>query len=187
MFITGETTCFIFRCLIGHAISSVDNGSVLVQDTVSAHGAMCSRAPVPCPQRCAARAVPRDELDAHLRDHCAAAAAAAAAVPCAFRDAGCRFKGTRQAVERHTEENCQQHLALVSALATRQARQLDTLRAAVARLSVNCSGALVWRITDWAAKMAEAKCKDGVELVSPAFYTSQYGYKLQVCSIFKFI
>lgn len=28
--------------------------------------------------------------------------------------------------------------------------------------------------------MAEAKCKDGVELISPAFYTSQYGYKLQV-------
>lgn len=90
------------------------------------------------------------------------------------------FQGTRQALERHTEENCQQHLALVSALATRQARQLESLRAAVARLSVNCSGALVWRITDWAAKMAEAKCKDGVELVSPAFYTSQYGYKLQV-------
>lgn len=85
-------------------------------------------------------------------------------------------------MERHTEENCQQHLALVSALATRQARQLDTLRATVARLSnsTNCSGAMVWKISDWAAKMAEAKCKDGVELVSPAFYTSQYGYKLQV-------
>ncbi|XP_037973662.2 TNF receptor-associated factor 4 isoform X1 [Plutella xylostella] len=144
------------------------------QDTVSAHGATCARAPVPCPQRCAAASVPRDELDTHLRDHCAAAGMA-----CAFRDAGCRFKGTRQALDRHTEDSCQQHLALVSALATRQARQLDTLRAAVARLSINCSGALVWRITDWAAKMAEAKCKDGVELISPAFYTSQYGYKLQ--------
>lgn len=92
------------------------------------------------------------------------------------------FQGTRQAVERHTEENCQQHLALVSALASRQARQLETLRATVSRLSntTNCSGALVWKISDWAAKMAEAKCKDGVELVSSAFYTSQYGYKLQV-------
>lgn len=93
------------------------------------------------------------------------------------------FQGTRQALERHTEESSQQHLALVSALATRQARQLESLRAAVARLSVNYTGALVWRISDWAAKMAEAKCKDGVELVSPAFYTSQYGYKLQVSLI----
>ncbi|XP_073943636.1 TNF receptor associated factor 4 isoform X1 [Choristoneura fumiferana] len=149
-------------------------GQRYTQDTVAAHGATCARAPVPCPQRCAAASVPRDELDAHLRDHCAAAG-----VACAFRDAGCRFKGTRQALDRHTEESCQQHLALVSALASRQARQLESLRAAVTRLSVNCSGALVWRITDWAAKMAEAKCKDGVELISPAFYTSQYGYKLQ--------
>lgn len=94
------------------------------------------------------------------------------------------LQGTRQALDRHTEESCQQHLALVSALATRQARQLESLRAAVARLSVNCSGALVWRITDWAAKMAEAKCKDGVELLSPMFYTSQHGYKLQVGSQF---
>lgn len=96
-------------------------------------------------------------------------------------------QGTRQALERHTEESCQQHLALVSALASRQARQLDTLRAAVARLSINCSGALVWRISDWASKMAEAKCKDGVELISPAFYTSQYGYKLQVCIFSTFV
>lgn len=28
--------------------------------------------------------------------------------------------------------------------------------------------------------MSEAKAKEGMELVSPPFYTSQYGYKLQV-------
>ncbi|RVE39987.1 hypothetical protein evm_015363, partial [Chilo suppressalis] len=142
------------------------------------HGATCARAPVPCPQRCAAAPVPRDELDAHLRDHCAAAG-----VACAYRDAGCRFKGTRQALERHTEESCQSHLSLVLALAARQARQLEALRGAVARLACGCSGALVWRLTDVAAKMADACTKDGVELVSPAFYTSQYGYKLQVSFI----
>ncbi|CAG9585040.1 unnamed protein product [Danaus chrysippus] len=131
-------------------------GQRYTQDTVSAHGALCSRAPVPCPQRCAA-APARDELDAHLREHCSATAAV-----CLYRDAGCRFKGTRQALERHTEESAQQHLALVSALATRQARQLESLRAA--------TGQRRW---------PTLRTKDGVELTSPAFYTSQYGYKLQ--------
>ncbi|CAG4913424.1 unnamed protein product [Colias eurytheme] len=148
-------------------------GQRYTQDTVAAHGATCARAPVPCPQRCAA-APARDELDAHLREHCAATA-----LPCAYRDAGCRFKGTRQALDRHTEESCQAHLALVCSVATRQARQLEALRSALARLALNQSGALVWRVTDFAAKMADAKCKEGVELISPAFYTSQYGYKLQ--------
>lgn len=72
---------------------SITKQKLSLQDTVAAHGATCARAPVPCPQRCAAASVPRDELDAHLRDHCAAAG-----VACAFRDAGCRFKVKAQVV-----------------------------------------------------------------------------------------
>lgn len=44
-------------------------------------------------------------------------------------------------------------------------------------------GTLVWKISDYSSKMAEAKTKEGMELVSPPFFTSQYGYKLQA-SIF---
>jgi TNF receptor-associated factor 4 len=47
-------------------------------------------------------------------------------------------------------------------------------------LSLNTSGTLIWRISDLTAKMAEAKTREGVELMSPIFLTSQYGYKLQV-------
>jgi hypothetical protein len=53
-------------------------------------------------------------------------------------------------------------------------------------LSVNQSdgilsaGTLIWKITDYTSKLTEAKTKEGMELVSPPFYTSQYGYKLQV-------
>lgn len=84
------------------------------------------------------------------------------------------------ALERHIEENCAQHLTLVNSLATRQQQQITTLKAALARLSLNYTGTLIWKISDWANKMVEAKSKDGMELVSPPFYTSQYGYKLQV-------
>ncbi|XP_077300538.1 TNF receptor associated factor 4 isoform X3 [Arctopsyche grandis] len=145
-----------------------------VADTLTAHHAACPRIPVACPHRCEAPLLPREELDAHLKDHCTTLV-----IPCTFKDAGCRFKGARNALERHLEENCAQHLTLVGALANRQQQQLTTLKAALARLSLNYTGTLIWKISDWAAKMNEAKSKDGMELVSPPFYTSQYGYKLQ--------
>lgn len=40
-------------------------------------------------------------------------------------------------------------------------------------------GTLVWKISEYSAKMEEARGKDGVELISSPFYTSQFGYKLQ--------
>jgi hypothetical protein len=42
------------------------------------------------------------------------------------------------------------------------------------------AGTLIWKISDYTSKLNEAKTKEGMELVSPPFYTSQYGYKLQV-------
>lgn len=67
----------------------------------------------------------------------------------------------------------------MSSLVVKQQQQISTLKSALSKLSLNYSGTLLWKISDFAAKLAEAKSKDGVELVSPPFYTSQYGYKLQ--------
>ena len=50
-------------------------------------------------------------------------------------------------------------------------------------MMISLLGTLVWKISDYTSKMSEAKTKEGMELVSPPFYTSQYGYKLQA-SIF---
>lgn len=41
------------------------------------------------------------------------------------------------------------------------------------------TGRLLWKITDFAVKMKEAK-DNGVVLKSPAFYTHEYGYKIRV-------
>lgn len=83
-------------------------------------------------------------------------------------------------MEQHLEENCQQHLSLMCNVVTKQQHQISSLRSALSRLSLNYSGTLIWKISDFSAKMTEAKTKEGMELVSPPFYTSQYGYKLQV-------
>lgn len=143
-------------------------------DTLNAHGATCPRVLIPCPQRCDIAPIPRGELDTHLRDECKALA-----ITCSFKEAGCRFKGPRQMLDTHLEANTASHLSLMVALAGRQGQQIQMLKGAVAKLSTNYTGTLLWKVTDWAAKMAEAKTKDGLELVSPPFYTSQYGYKLQ--------
>jgi TNF receptor-associated factor 4 len=89
------------------------------------------------------------------------------------------LQGSRSALEHHADESQKQHIALLSGLAARQQRQIVGLRTALAKLSLNTSGTLIWRISDLAAKMAEAKTREGVELLSPIFLTSQYGYKLQ--------
>lgn len=150
-------------------------GQSFVSDTMTAHQTKCLRAPIPCPNRCPLSPLPREEMDSHLKDHCSSPL-----TPCSFKEAGCRFKSLRGAnMERHLEENTQQHLALMCNLVTRQQHQIGSLKSAISRLSINTSGTLVWRITDFASKMTEAQGKEGMELISPSWYTSQFGYKLQ--------
>lgn len=72
------------------------------------------------------------------------------------------------------------HLSLMCSVVTKQQHQITSLKSAISKLSLNYTGTLIWKITDYSAKMSEAKAKEGMELVSPPFYTSQYGYKLQV-------
>lgn len=86
-------------------------------------------------------------------------------------------------MEKHLEENCQQHLSLMCNVVNKQQHQITSLKSALSRLSLNYSGTLIWKISDFTSKMNEAKTKEGMELVSPPFYTSQYGYKLQVIAI----
>ncbi|KAG8222644.1 hypothetical protein J437_LFUL011920 [Ladona fulva] len=157
-------------------------GKEFVADTMQAHHSKCGRFPLPCPNRCyvdgtggvTVALIPREELETHLKDRCTSVS-----VCCAFKDAGCRFKGPRHAVEKHLEEGTKQHLLLMCGVVSKQQHQISSLKGALGRLSLNHTGTLIWRVTDFAAKMAEAKTKEGMELVSAPFYTSQYGYKLQ--------
>ncbi|CAB0020627.1 unnamed protein product, partial [Nesidiocoris tenuis] len=99
---------------------------------------------------------------------------------CKWSDQLRKLKSLRgTSMDRHLEESTQQHLALMCNLVTRQQHQINSLKNAMNRLSLNTSGTLVWRIADFAAKMAEAQGKEGIELISPSWYTSQFGYKLQ--------
>ncbi|XP_011154628.2 TNF receptor-associated factor 4 isoform X2 [Harpegnathos saltator] len=149
-----------------------------VFDTLGAHHAKCGRFPVACPHRCETAVLPREDLEVHLKDHCTTHL-----LSCTFKDAGCRFKGNRFSLDKHLEESTKMHLSLMCSLVTKQQHQITSLKSAISKLSLNYTGTLIWKITDYASKMSEAKAKEGMELISPPFYTSQYGYKLQA-SIF---
>uniref|UniRef100_T1J2J1 TNF receptor-associated factor 4 n=1 Tax=Strigamia maritima TaxID=126957 RepID=T1J2J1_STRMM len=144
-----------------------------VYDTLQVHLGKCVRFPLQCPNRCEPAKIPRDELENHLKDLCPAVV-----LPCPFKDSGCNFMGPRFAVDKHSEEKTKQHLLLMCGLISRQQEQIATLKSTIQNLSVNHSGSLFWKITDCAAKMAEAKVKEGFELCSEPFYTSPHGYKL---------
>ncbi|KAK4876039.1 hypothetical protein RN001_012461 [Aquatica leii] len=145
-----------------------------VADTMAAHHTKCGRVPVACPNRCETTGLVREDMELHMKDQCTTSL-----LCCAFKDAGCRFKGPRYSIEKHLEENSPHHLTLMCSLVTKQQHQIASLKSALSRLSLNYSGTLIWKVSDFSAKMAEAKTKEGMELVSPPFYTSQYGYKLQ--------
>ncbi|KAK9738423.1 TRAF-type zinc finger [Popillia japonica] len=89
-----------------------------VADTLAAHHIKCGRVPVACPNRCDTNLLAREELDIHLKDHCTVSV-----MNCSFKDAGCRFKGPRYSMEKHLEENCQQHLTLMCNVVTKQQHQ----------------------------------------------------------------
>ncbi|OAD53735.1 TNF receptor-associated factor 4 [Eufriesea mexicana] len=145
-----------------------------VFDTLGAHHAKCGRFPVACPHRCETAVLPREDLEVHLKDHCTTHR-----LSCTFKDAGCRFKGNRFSLDKHVAESAKMHLSLMCSVVTKQQHQITSLKSAISKLSLNYTGTLIWKITDYSAKMSEAKAKEGMELVSPPFYTSQYGYKLQ--------
>lgn len=96
-------------------------------------------------------------------------------------------QGPRFSMETHLEENCRQHLNMMCNVVTKQQHQISSLKNAISKLSLNYSGTLIWKISDFASKLNEAKNKEGMELVSPPFFTSQYGYRLQVRIYFSFV
>jgi len=141
----------------------------------------CPEFPVPCPNRCAgttADGLPRRAMDRHLATECEEALARVRA--CSFADAGCQFRSaSRAALEAHAEEASRLHLDLMVALAERQRGQIARLSAQLEKAATSYNGVLMWKVKGLAAKMAEARTSEGLELVSVPFFTSQCGYRLQ--------
>ncbi|XP_071094415.1 TNF receptor-associated factor 4-like isoform X1 [Haliotis cracherodii] len=143
-----------------------------VQETLQTHQYQCPRYPVPCPNRCDPTKIPREEMDVHVQEICPSAT-----VPCAFKDAGCKFKCPRFSMDRHLEDSMKIHLQFMCDLVKRQQAQMSQLCNALHAVTQVTDGTFMWKISNYKAKYIEAIYKNGKEIVSQPFYTSRYGYK----------
>lgn len=80
----------------------------------------------------------------------------------------------------HLDNNMKKHLELVSQLAIDQQVELNELREIVKYCKPFSDSKLYWKVDDFWTKFDNAKHKTGIELHSPYFYTSPYGYKFKI-------
>ncbi|XP_031447542.1 TNF receptor-associated factor 4 [Phasianus colchicus] len=146
-----------------------------VFDTIQNHQYQCPRYPVPCPNQCGTPNIAREDVPTHLKESCSTAM-----LLCPFKEAGCKHRCPKLAMGRHLEESTKAHLGMVCALVSRQRQEILELRRDVEELSVSSDGTLIWKISDYARKLQDAKTRSNYEFFSPPFYTHKYGYKLQV-------
>lgn len=88
------------------------------------------------------------------------------------------LQGPRYTVEEHIEKSDKSHLKLMCNIVTKQQSQISMLKSSLSSLTINTTGTLIWKISNYASKAAEAMSKEGYEICSAPFYTSQHGYKL---------
>ncbi|XP_064619691.1 TNF receptor-associated factor 4-like isoform X2 [Lineus longissimus] len=142
-------------------------------ETLQTHQYSCPRYPIPCPNRCEPVKIPREEIDSHINECCPSAT-----ISCMFKEYGCQHKCPRFNLERHLDDNTKGHLTMMCKHVRRQQQQINALRAKVNNLSQVTDGVFIWKVTDYKLKLAEARSKLGLEIMSEPFYTSRYGYKL---------
>lgn len=159
-------------------------------DTLQSHHSQCRRFPVTCPNKCRLPnnsgfiSIPREELEMHLNEDCSARMMIVPVTNeisrlCTYKEAGCDWKG--EDLDGHLRNSTQFHLDLMCSLAHKQEANIRRLAVQLDRVQTSYNGVLIWKIKDVSQKLSEAKSQNGcLELVSPAFYTSQQcGYKLQ--------
>ena len=90
--------------------------------------------------------------------------------PCSYVDIGCDYKGKRDNLEEHYKSGVQKHLQL----ACYKLRENESRTVCV-------DGTFIWKVNNYRKQMDESLASDEeTAIFSPAFYTSQYGYKLKL-------
>merc|ERR1711971_1482939 len=145
-------------------------------ETLQSHQIKCPKFLVPCPNRCGFNCA-REEIELHM-DECDYYEE-----ECRHAEAGCRWKGSPLALEKHLADNAKRHLDISLSHTKRQAEYIEKLKMELERAATSYTGVLVWKISDITAKMEEARENEGLELVSLPFYTSQCGSKLPSSSM----
>ncbi|CAH3110825.1 hypothetical protein pdam_00000405 [Pocillopora damicornis] len=144
-------------------------------EDMQSHLQVCPHFPLSCPNSCGVSQIPREEVDRHLTHECRSNL-----IHCPFKHVGCQHQCPQRSLTQHLEDGMKKHLELVSQLALDQRKEIDQLREIVKHCKPFTDSKLYWRIDDFWNKFEDAKHKTNVELHSPPFYTSPYGYKFKI-------
>ncbi|XP_035691405.1 TNF receptor-associated factor 6-like [Branchiostoma floridae] len=164
-------------------------GQNVQQEDEIEHLKVCEKFPMSCPNGCDAKELPRQELVYHTAQECPKAI-----IPCPFRGAGCAFEAERQHMVVHLEGSVAEHLEKTVNLSmhnstriTNHAEKLIDNVVAVEAMKTNVGSMdkangcqLLWKITSYNEKLADAKAGRRVSLYSPMFLSSKYGYKMAI-------
>ncbi|XP_066264436.1 TNF receptor-associated factor 4-like [Branchiostoma lanceolatum] len=162
-------------------------GQNVQQEDEIEHLKVCDKFPMSCPNGCDAKELPREELVYHSAQECPKAV-----IPCPFRDACCPFEAERQHMMVHLEGSIVEHLEKTVTLSMENARRLtnhaeklidntvavQAMQGSAGSMDKGCQ--LLWKITSYNEKLADARAGRRVSLYSPMFLSSRYGYKMAI-------
>ncbi|CAH1232882.1 TRAF2 [Branchiostoma lanceolatum] len=162
-------------------------GQNVQQEDEIEHLKVCDKFPMSCPNGCDAKELPREELVYHSAQECPKAV-----IPCPFRDACCPFEAERQHMMVHLEGSIVEHLEKTVNLSMENARRLtnhaeklidntvavQAMQGSAGSMDKGCQ--LLWKITSYNEKLADARAGRRVSLYSPMFLSSRYGYKMAI-------
>ncbi|EUB55050.1 TNF receptor-associated factor [Echinococcus granulosus] len=156
------------------------------------HMEMCKRFPIPCPNGCRRKELPREELTAHLEAGCPLQV-----INCPFSEQGCQFRGRKRQIRAHLADELVLHVLLLRDavqgfhnLLDLQVQAVHESQAAVKKMQMKlqrCEAyfepSFVWKIDGYREKFEEAQQGRKTSLFSNPFYSHRHGYRvcLSIC------
>ncbi|XP_019622390.1 PREDICTED: TNF receptor-associated factor 6-like [Branchiostoma belcheri] len=164
-------------------------GQNVQQEDEIEHLKVCPKFPMSCPNGCDAKELPREELVYHSARECPKAV-----IDCPFAGVGCAFEAKREHMPVHQEARFTDHLELTVGMVMANDRRLASQHGMLVDSSLTLEAMqgnvgsmdkvngcqLLWKITSYNEKFADAKAGRRVSLYSPMFLTSRYGYKMAI-------
>ncbi len=163
-------------------------GDDVPQSEINLHHLECPLFLIPCPHGCSEDKLPRKGLESHTATICPKVL-----IACSFAPFGCSEMVTRGSMAEHVRTCGPQRCAGMAATILDLQKELKDLRLTVSKQAdvvkeletsvYPSSGQFTWRIDDIRAKITQAQAGDQTSSViySPAFYSTESGYRLSLC------
>uniref|UniRef100_A0A5K3EX78 TNF receptor-associated factor n=1 Tax=Mesocestoides corti TaxID=53468 RepID=A0A5K3EX78_MESCO len=153
----------------------------------SSHMETCKRFPIPCPNGCKKKELPREELSAHLETGCTKQT-----MNCPFTEHGCTFRGKKREVRAHLNAELPLHMLLLREafqalhnVIDLQAQAVRESQATIKKLQLKLQRnesyfepSFIWRIDGYREKVEEAQQGRKTTLFSSPFYSHRHGYRV---------